>query len=295
MKALRVLVPLVLAGAVVLLAVSLVTRRAGAAARAVALERLRLELVERSVVARGAPGPAGAEEAAALVRWWFEGLDRLGGGAPGRGGGNDSRKSSPDDGWRGYAEERLAALRAGYAPLAGGVDQGIRLDLLSVSPAQHPDSGQRMLRVDFALWGAPRRLEPEGPAQGSDGGKALRVIVPVAFRQLTFRFLTAGGKGYGEMAGQGEPYRLLKDPERFSEALPPGVALGTWWLEPFPREAARVEVTVAAQVQGTSSASLTPAFRFELAVPEAWQLRPGEAFEAEAREAPPEPSPGKQP
>ena len=297
MKALRLLLPLVVAGVVVLAGVALLSRRSDAAAYRLGLEELRRELVERSVVARGLAGPAGAGEAGALLRWWFERLDALRSRHPGSRGSPRPLEGSPGAAeWRRFAENRLAALRAGYQPVASGVDQGVRLDLLSITPGEHPDTHERMLRIDFALWGAPRKLERDGEgAAGRGERQALRVVVPAGFRQLAFRFASAAGKAYGEMTGSGEPYRILKDPERFAEELPVGVALGTWWVEPFPREAAKVEVAVGVQVQGTSAASLSPSFGFELAVPEAWQLRPGEAFKAETRELPPEPPPGKRP
>jgi hypothetical protein len=118
------------------------------------------------------------------------------------------------------------------------------------------------------------------------------VVVPLSFPRLGLRFLDASGKAYGEMTGSGEPYLLLKPPERFSDALPPGVTLGSWWVEPFPREATRLELSVGVQVAGmTSGAVLAPEFRWELAVLEEWKLRPGETFRGETRvEAPAEPA-----
>ena len=86
------------------------------------------------------------------------------------------------------------------------------------------------------------------------------------------------------MSGSGEPYMVLKDPERFSGELPPGIALGTWWVDPFPREAARVEVSVSLQVQGMTSAALSRRRSgWELPVPEEWELRPGEASAPNSR------------
>jgi len=95
------------------------------------------------------------------------------------------------------------------------------------------------------------------------------------------------------MTGSGEPYLVVKDPERLSPELPPGLVLGTWWVEPFPREAARVELSVGVQVQGLTSAALTPVFRWEVPVQEEWKLRPGETFRAETREVAPEAAPAR--
>ncbi|GEJ57463.1 hypothetical protein [Anaeromyxobacter diazotrophicus] len=297
MKPLRVILPVVLVGVVVLLVLSRLSRGAEADALRVEREALRREAVERGAVARGLSGPAGVEEAQAVVRWWLDAVAALRNRHPGAAAAEapapskarQPEKASAEAAYRAYAAERLDALRAGYAPLLSAADQGLRLDVLAIGPGEHPDTHERALRLDFALWGAPRRLERD--AQGARA--AVRVVVPVAFRQLAFRFLDAAGKTYGEMTGSGEPYLVMKDPERLSPELPPGVVLGTWWVEPFPREAARVELAVGVQVQGLTSAALTPAFRWEVPVREDWKLRPGETFRAETREVAPEAAPAR--
>lgn len=294
MRALRVVLPLVVVGAVMLVAVGSVAGNSKQAAFRIQREALRREWVDRSAVARGAAGAPGAEEARAVVAWWFEAWNglrvRYSGQAakaePARRGGGR------EDEWYRYAEDRVAALRAGYAPIASGVEQGQRLDVLGVQPGEQPDSHERGLRLDFALWGAPRRVERD-PTAGDAPNAPQRLVVPVAFRQLAIRFLDAAGKPYGEMTGSGEPYLVLKDPERFSADLPPGLVLGSWWVDAFPREAARAEVTVRVQIQGMTAAALEPTFRWELPVRDEWKLRPGETFRAEVREAAPEASPGK--
>jgi hypothetical protein len=298
MKALRVLVPIVLAGVVVVVGIAQLTARGKAEAFRLEREALRREMVERAAVARGLPGPQGVEEARAVVRWWVESVAALRNRFPKQSAAPErqrpaakEKEKDSEDAWRRYADERLDALRSGYAPAFSGVDQGLRLDVLAVRGGEHPETHERALRVDFALWGAPRRLDREAGTPGER--PTFRISVPISFRQLSFRFLDAGGKTYGEMTGSGEPYLLLKDPERFSGDLPPGIALGTWWVEPFPREAARVEMSVSLQAQGMTSGALAPVFRWELPVAEEWKLRPGESFRAEVREAPPEPAPAK--
>jgi hypothetical protein len=294
MKALRVLVPIVLAGVVVVIGIAQLSARGRAEAFRLEREALRREMVERAAVARGLSGPQGNEEARAVVRWWLDSVTALRNKFPKQSALPERPRSSAkekdaEEAWRRYADDRLDTLRAGYAPALSAVDQGLRLDVLAFRAGEHPETHERALRIDFALWGAPRRIDPEsgGPAER----QALRLSVPVSFGQLAFRFVDSGGKTYGEMSGSGEPYLSLKDPERFSGELPPGIILGTWWVEPFPREAVRVEMSVALQARGMTSAALAPVFRFELPVPEEWKLRPGESFRAETRVAPPEPSP----
>lgn len=294
MRALRVVLPLVAAGLVGLIALSQIVRRGQESSFRLEREALRREMVERSAVARGLSGAPGVEEAQVVVRWWVDACAALRARYPKAAAAEAPGATSAKGGeaeaqaWQRYVAEREAALREGYAPVLSGVDQGVRLDVLSVKSGEHPETRERALRIDFALWGAPRRLDPD-PAAGGRG--ALRVVVPVAFRQLSFRFLDASGKAYGEMTGSGEPYRMVRDPERLSTELPPGVVLGTWWVEPFPREADRVELAVAVQVSGMAAGALTPAFRWEQPIAEDWKLRPGESFRAEVREVSPEPAP----
>jgi hypothetical protein len=243
------------------------------------------------------------DEAQGVLRWWVEASTALRNRYPHQAAAAAPRPAKPaekgaararaagagaDEAFRAYAAERADLLRGGYAPALSASDQGLRLDVLAVRTGEHPDTHERGLRIDFALWGAPRRVERE--AEGARVSR--RVVVPLSFRQLSFRFLDAAGKTYGEMTGGGEPYLALKDPDRFGAALPPGIVFGTWWVEPFPREAARVELSVAVQAQGTTAAALTPAFRWEIPVQEEWRLRPGEAVRAETREVAPELAPG---
>ena len=299
MKAFRVLVPVVLAGLLVLFLLARLTGGGEAEAYRLEREALRREVVERGAVARGLSGPAGVEEAQGVLRWWLEANAALRNRYPRQAApaseqrGDKERKAKggggAEEAFRTYAADRAEALRAGYTPVLSAAEQGLRLDLLAFRAGEHPDTHERGLRIDFALWGAPRRVEREG-----DGARvARRVVVPVAFRQLAFRFIDAAGKTYGEMTGSGEPYLALRDPERFPGELPSGIVFGTWWVEPFPREAARVEISVGVQVQGQTTAALAPAFRWEVPVAEEWKLRPGETFRAETREVAPEAAPGK--
>jgi hypothetical protein len=183
-----------------------------------------------------------------------------------------------------YAEARLATLRDGaYAPVASALAEGLRLDLLAVEPGAAPDGGGPGLRVDFALWGVPRYVERE---RAKDRIVA-RSVLPVSFKRIAFRFHDPAGKLWGEMTGSGEPYQKLADPERFVDDFPPGVLFGTWWVELFPREAAKVELELQADARSPSGAVRPATFQLALPVPEAWKLPPGAVFQAEVREAAP--------
>ncbi len=276
-------------------------RSRGEAAEA-RLERARLkrDFGERAQVAKALPPdrlPEWQAEVVALSRWYFgelqairnrhpaepprpSGVEAVDAEQPGKA--KKERQEQIQDFQR-YAESRLSLLREGaYAARASAAAEGMRLDLVGVEAGASPQ-GSPGLRVDFALWGAPRYLERE-----RSGDKTVtRNVVPVAFKQIAFRFLDPTGKLYGEMTGAGEPYQKLGDPERFVDDFPPGVLFGTWWVELFPREAATVKLELAADVRAPSGAVRPATFELSLPVPEAWKLPPGATFQAEVREAAP--------
>jgi hypothetical protein len=286
-------------GLVVLAGTLLLTssREASDAAEA-RLERARLkrDFTERAQAAKAVPAdrlPEWQAEVAALSRWYFEELAAIRNRHPaepprptaletaeGERKGKlkkEEREAIAD--FQGYAESRLRLLREGrYAPVASAFAEGLRLDLVAVEPGAAPGAGPG-LRVDFALWGAPRYLERER----SGDRTVARTVVPVAFKRLAVRFLDPAGKLYGEMTGAGEPYQKLADPERFADDFPPGALFGTWWIELFPREAAIAEVELAVDLRAPSGALRPATFQARLAVPEAWKLPPGAVFQAEVR------------
>jgi hypothetical protein len=182
-----------------------------------------------------------------------------------------------------YADARLALLQGGaYTPGVSAVSGGLRLDLLTIEPGASPSGGPG-LRIEFALWGAPRILERE---KGS-GKTITRTVMPLSFRGLQFRFLDAAGKAYGEMNGPGEPYQKLLDPERFAPDFPPGVLFGTWWVELLPREAAIMELRLDVDVRGASGTARPEALGVSIPVQEPWRIPPGTSYQAEVREVAP--------
>ena len=263
------------------------------------LERARLkrDFTERAQAAKAIPPdrlPEWQAEVTALSRWYFDELTAIRNRHPGEPP-RPSGVQAADEGKRkkeerealadfqAYAESRLQLLREGrYAPVASAFADGLRLDLVSVVTGPSPGSGPG-LRVDFALWGAPRFLERER----SGDRTVTRNVIPVAFKRLAVRFLDPAGKLYGEMTGGGEPYQKLVDPERFVDDFPPGVLFGTWWVELFPREAATAEIEIAGDVRAPSGGVRPVTFQTKLPVPEAWKLPPGATFQAEVREAAP--------
>jgi hypothetical protein len=264
--------------------------------------RLKRDFAERAALGRTIPvdrAPEWRDEVQALSRWYFEELAAVRNRHPGepprptgleaaktaKGNPSDQERSTMEE-FQKYADARYAMLRdAGYAPVASAIDQGLRLDLLAVEPGPSPEGGGPGLRIEFALWGAPRYLERERDREKT----TTRSIVPVVFRRIAFSFLDAKGKPYGEMSGGGEPYLKLADPERWVEDFPPGVLFGTWWVELLPREAVTVEVQLETAARGATGSERPVLFKLAMPVPDTWKIPAGATYQAEVREAAPAP------
>ncbi|HET8542525.1 MAG TPA: hypothetical protein VFL83_21805 [Anaeromyxobacter sp.] len=284
-------------GLAILGAVALVnTLRVRTEAADARLERARLkrDFTERAQAAKSVAPERPAEwqaEVAALSRWYFDELQGIRNRHPGeparptgvqaaeqehKGKLKSEQREQLED-FQTYADSRFALLREGkYGVVASAAAEGLRLDLLSVEPGKSPEGAQG-LRVDFALWGAPRYVERERANERT----VTRNVVPVAFKRIVFEFLDPAGKLYGEMSGAGEPYQKLTDPERFVDDFPSGVLFGTWWVEQFPREAATVKFTLDVDQRVPSGAARPATFTATVPVPETWKLPPGTAFQGE--------------
>ena len=264
------------------------------------LERARVkrEFSERSALARALPATepeAWRAESAALLRWYVDSVTALRNRHPGEpvrpgalAAAEEDKKLAGKDrttlqDFQKYADDRWALVKGGrYAPVASAVAGGLRLDLLANQPGPSPDGGGPGLRIDFALWGAPRVVERE-----ATGEKALtRSVSPVTLRQLSLRLLDAKGGLFGGMSGGGEPHQKLAEPERFVEDFPPGVLFGTYWLELLPRPPASLELELAAAVRGAGGREWPAVFTVALPIDDAWRLPPGADFKAEIREGP---------
>ncbi len=300
-KLLLVALPAGLAILAAVLLLSTLRSRSDAAEARVERARLKRDFTERAQTAKTlAPErlPEWQAEVLALSRWYFGELQAIRNRHPGeaprptgveaaeteqKGKLKKEQRDQLQDFQR-YAESRLALLRDGaYAARASASAEGLRLDLVAVEAGPSPEGGPG-LRIDFALWGAPRYVERERTGEKT----VTRNVIPLSFKQIAFRFLDPAGKLYGEMTGAGEPYQKLADPERFVDDFPPGVLFGTWWVELFPREAATVKVELTADLRSPSGAARAATFEVSLPVPEQWKIPPGAKFQAEVREAAPE-------
>jgi hypothetical protein len=265
-------------------------------------ERLRLkrEFDERAALLRAAPAEAAQEwrdEVNVLLRGYFQAVSEVRNRYPRASAAPSAMQAAEADrkgklaekdratieDFQKYADSRLAILSGGaYAPLASAPAGGLRLDVLAVEPGASPAGGAG-LRIDFALWGAPRLVERERTGAHT----VSRTAVALALKGLQFRFLDGAGKLYGEMNGPGEPYQKLVDPDRFAPDFPPGVLFGTWWVELLPREAVSMELELGVDVRQPSGAGRPVSLSLRLPVQEPWRIPPGTSYQAEVREAAP--------
>ncbi len=291
----RVTVPLVAAAAIAVVLFN--SWRSSSESLEARIERAQLkrEFLERASLSRQIPvdrSKEWSEEARALLRWYFDEVaasrNRHPRAAargneparPAKGKGDEAARAQ----WQSYADERLAMLRDGkYEPRWSLSDRGLRLDILAIQPDKNPAGGERAIRIDFALWGAPRRLEKD--TVPGTVRTTTRAVVPLTFPQIAFQFLDDKGKVYGEMNGPGEPYMKLADPERFAEEFPPGILFGTWYVDAFPRQATKAVFTLSVDGRGQSGADVPASYKLELPVAEAWKIAEGETYKAETREA----------
>lgn len=269
------------------------------------VQRLKQEFIERGSFARHlgeGRSKDWRDESRALIRWYFDELNGAYNRHPDqrkRVTGLEALKRDKEKGkikdadWSSYeewyklTEQAFTTLKDGkYDFVFGGSAEGLRLDVMSVTGATNPTTKEKALKVDFAVWGAPRRIEKE---QVSGSSKIVtRIIVPITFKQIGFRFIDDKGSIAAEMSGGAEPYQKIQDPERWVEDFPPGILFGTWYFDVFPHEAVKAEVNLEIDGRGQAGSDIPANFKWELPLKDDWKLREGEVFKAETMEMPEE-------
>jgi hypothetical protein len=166
-----------------------------------------------------------------------------------------------------YVKATFERLERGeYVPKINAEAESMHLDIYSVKLDEW--EGQPRLKIDFILWGAPRRIQKKDTAAGT----VKKVRVPLAFSRMFFQFLDAEGKVYGEMAGNsGEPTIKIVHPERWIEEFPAQALLGSWWVELFPQKAERVIWEIGITGQTDAGNPINALFKWEFPVPPQWK------------------------
>lgn len=176
-----------------------------------------------------------------------------------------------------YAKSTFELMRKGdYVPQINGSAESMHMDIYSVKRDSY--EGAPRLRIDFVLWGAPRRIDERPTASGT----IKKIRVPIAFSRMFFQFLDADGKVYGEMSGaSGEPFIKIDYPERWIAEFPPQAVLGTWWVEMFPKEAEKVDWQIVLTGRTDAGNPINAEFKWEFGVPPAWKTGDWSAGAAE--------------
>ena len=223
------------------------------------------------------------EEMGHLLKWYFSQLQAIHNRFP--------TLSDPDAGWKsiekrvksghipkdrvaqykefyGYAKKAYTTLQSGdYQPSPSGSAASMHMDIYSMKPVTY--KGVPRIRIDFALWGAPHRIE-----KNTDGAGVVhkKITVPIRFSKMFFQFIGADGKVYGEMTGSsGEPTIKIEDPTHWIPGFPPGAVLGTWWVDPFPDQAAKAVWELELTGRTDAGNPIDAHYKWDLDVPDAWK------------------------
>lgn len=261
-------------------------------------ERLRASFVERASFARSLEDrERWADELHSLTRWyageWTDLLNRH----PERRDENDvlasmeaqvkSLNMSKNDfenrkEWFDTTSDIYKLITGGhYSPVASGVDSGIRLDVVRIAKARY--EGRDRMRLDVAIWGAPRREV----AQKSGGETVLRRQLDFALSHLEMEFIDDQQKLIGG-GSTGAPVLMVDYPERWIPEFPPLAVLGTYWIDAFPENTDIVDLSIRGDIRSTFGPAIPVSFEWNLPARKAWKLGEGEEFEAEERLMPDE-------
>lgn len=168
-----------------------------------------------------------------------------------------------------------------YVPIDHHVSNGVRIDLLDMKKETH--DGQRALRVDLVIWGAPRETI-ESKVQGETMKK---VVLDFALNALSLEFIDEKDKliGGGDTRG---PEILIDYPERWVPSFLPQAAIATWWIEPMPQATKTVLLKIDGAIRSGAVGAMPVNMEWRLPARDGWKLGEGQAFEGDERVMPEE-------
>lgn len=184
-----------------------------------------------------------------------------------------------------FYEHTLAfhkALSSGrYAPIAHHVSNGVRVDLLDMKKETH--DGQRALRLDLVIWGAPRQTI----ASKVQGEAMQKMVLDFALDALSLEFIDEKDKliGGGDTRG---PEILVDYPERWVPGFLPQAAIATWWIEPIPQATKNMLLRIDGGIRSGAGGTMPVNLEWRLPARESWKLGDGQAFEGDERVMPEE-------
>lgn len=269
------------------------TRRTEDAAK-LDLLRVQRDFDERAPAAREIASPADyADEVRGLFKWYFGAVRDHDNHFP------DQR--GHDRGWKdivhkhevnaikppefeefsknhAMVEEVYKLLESGrFDPIYSAASTGQHFDIWRAERDQH--EGKPMIRFDFVWWGPQRKIDMDK----SDSGTTRRVEVAAVISGISFSLLDDKGKVWGEMNG-GEPNAKVPDPDRYMDLFPSNAVIGTYWIDLFPHEAQKLNLTVNATTRTVQGHELGGKFDWSIPLKDDWKLAEGQKWEGATEE-----------
>lgn len=263
------------------------------------IEKVKREFTERSRwVASVAKQPEYTDELQRLLKWYFAEITDVNNRFPGRADEMKAMKEAEQmvkksrikadelpkyQEWFDYTKSVYDRMKAGgFEPVLTGYDGTMRMDIYRLErddPSTGSGRGKPQLRMDFVLWGVPRKTVAE-----EVGGKRVkRTSTALAFDSMGFKFMDEKGHIKFEMSGGGNPFLKVDNPERWLALFPPQAILGTYYLDVFP-PALNMEMTMVLQGAAPTGTAIPASFKWEMPVKDGWKPKPGEKWEGEERE-----------
>lgn len=257
-------------------------------------EKLRAEYVERAGWVRSISAvDRYRDELAALNKWYDASLSELYNRFPGTLVADKSMKEIEAQAAAGQLKGNDLALRkevvnhtkefhdllasGRYNPMVTTTLSGVRVDVMDFRKVVY--EGKPKLRIDAVVWGAPRRSW----VQKTDGkATSTKSELDFDFTGLALEFIDGNKKLLGG-AETGGPILPVDMPERWFETFPPQAAIATWWIEPFPFEAATVKVNLAGEIRSPSNGPFPISQDWVFKNKPEWSLAEGQKFEGEER------------
>lgn len=251
--------------------------------RNVNMARIKQEYLERAGWIRSNPDAQGYKsEVQTFFRWYFnevnEHLNRFQGNTDfddylgelasrSASGAGDSQLEQKKAYYE-YTRKVFDQFKDGrYAPEWSATDKGMRLDIVSATPAMN--GGSPAVRYQLVLWGAQRQLREDG---------RMKKMVTSASFSVSWRLFDKRGKLLGEMSASGDPSMKVDFPERMIAEFPPQMVLGYFDMDLVPADVKDIEMSILVSSRSPSGGDAQASFVWKRTAPDDWKLRPGEEW-----------------
>ena len=198
-------------------------------------------------------------------------------------------KGKLDEGRRKNALEAYGIVAEAYDVLKKGrwksilnqaAPDGTRLDIYEMRRIRDSE-GNPLLEARFFFWGI------------DDGARVSWGTLDLKYWRTVEKLVRRGRRKVvedveevlGRASGDARPHIIIQKPQSFIAEFPSYVSVGYLWLPVMPRDAEKVDITYgyAARAGGEVQLKWT-----KLPIPERWQLKEGEDWDADVVEATPE-------